>query len=233
MNYPTTTTMTMPIKTFGLILALYSASASAQDSHPTFEGFYTQIGVGGLHRDPSNSVELSINGIVAPATISNSGAKNYLGSQAELGYNWRLSPDYLIGFGGAFLPMGGHYRSTSLNALGASFPFASGHTQCNLSVFIAPMIQLSEDSVVYGKLGFNRTVIREEALPDFSGYVAGVGYKRFFYASFYAFGELSYYASHSKAISKTINVRTGVVLDAKASAAPNFAAGLIGIGYQF
>jgi hypothetical protein len=230
MNYPTTT---MPIKTFGLILVLYSASAQCQDSRPTFEGFYTQIGVGGVHRDPSNSVEITINGIVAPATISNNGAKNYWGSQAELGYNWRLSPDYLIGFGGAILPMGSHYNSASLNALGASFPFSSGHAQYNLSVFIAPMIQLSEDSMVYGKLGFNRTAVRAEALPDFSGYAAGVGYKRFFYESFYAFGELSYYASHSKTISKTINVRTGVVLNANASAAPNFAAGLIGIGYQF
>ena len=223
----------MAIKTSALLLLLSSAAASAQEGRPTFEGFYTQIGVGGIHRDPSNSVELTINGIAAPATINNNGAKNYLGSQAELGYNWRLSPDYLIGFGGAILPMGDHYRSASLNALGASFPFSSGHAQYNLSVFIAPMIQLSEDSVVYGKLGFNRTAIREEALPDFSGYVAGLGYKRFFYAAFYAFGELSYYASHSKTISKTINVRTGVVLDANASAAPNFAAGLIGIGYQF
>ena len=223
----------MAIKTSALLFLLSSAAASAQEGHPTFEGFYTQIGVGGIHRVPSNSVELTINGIAAAATISNNGAKNYLGSQAELGYNWRLSPDYLIGFGGAILPMGDRYKCASLNALGASFPFSNGHVQYNLSVFIAPMIQLSKDSVVYGKLGFNRTAVREEALPDFSGYVAGVGYKRFFYASLYGFGELSYYASHNKAIHKTINVRTGVVLDANASAAPNFAAGLIGIGYQF
>lgn len=225
--------MTMRFNTVPLIILLTSAAAVAEEERPNFEGFYTQIGVGGAHRKPSSSVDLTINGVETPATISNDASKNYWAGNLELGYNWAISPDFLIGLGAAILPMGKRQQNSTINIRGRDYPFVTGSSAYNYSFFVAPMMKLGEDSVLYAKLGYQSTVIREDEISDLSGYLVGLGYKRFFYRSLYAFGEFNYYDNKSQKIHRTMSLPSGATLDSNVNASTDLATALMGIGYQF
>ena len=221
------------IKAIIVILLITSATGYAKEGHSSFEGFYSQVGAGGVQFDTSNEVDLTINGLASPASIASSASNHHLIISADAGYNWSISPDLLIGVGVGILPMFNRSQSSRLITNGACYTFPARHTMINYSIFVSPMIKLGEDSVIYGKLGYQSTIMRENELPDFSGYLFGLGYKRFFYQSLYVFGEFNYYKSNSETVNRTVTLRPGVILNADLNSSPNLETALIGIGYQF
>jgi hypothetical protein len=225
--------MSLRFYTFALTILLTSGAAFAKEERPNFAGFYTQIGVGGAHRKPSSSFDLTINGVDTAATMSSDSSNNYWVGKLELGHSWVISPNLLIGVGVAIMPMGESQQGSKINIRGTAYPFVSGKTAYNYSLFISPMMKLGEDGVLYAKLGYQSTVIREDELPDLSGYLAGLGYKQFFYHSLYAFGEFNYYASMTQKIHRTMRLPSGATLDANVGLSPDIETLLMGIGYQF
>ncbi len=216
-----------------LTILFTAAAADAQEERPSFEGFYAQLGAGGARKTTSSNVDLTMNGAEIPATMNNDASKKYWVGNMELGYNWAISQDYLIGVGAAILPMSGSQQNSTINIRGTNYSFLSGHPLYNYSVFISPMMKLGEGGVLYGKLGYQSTVVREDEVPDVSGYLFGLGYKRFFYQSFYAFGEFNYYGSANQKIHRAIGLRSGATLDARVNISPDLETLLMGVGYQF
>jgi hypothetical protein len=90
--------MSLRFYTFALTILLTSGAAFAKEERPNFAGFYTQIGVGGAHRKPSSSFDLTINGVDTAATMSSDSSNNYWVGKLELGHSWVISPNLLIGW---------------------------------------------------------------------------------------------------------------------------------------
>jgi len=186
-----------------------------------------------MEHGTSNEVNLMMNGVAKAASIISGESNNHLIKNAEAGYNFSVSPDLLIGVGVSLLPLSNQAQRSTLLTNGISYSLPVRHPLYNYSIFVSPMMRLGEDGVIFGKIGYQSTILKENELPNFSGYIIGLGYKRFLYQSLYVFGEFNYYETSSKTINRTFNVRQNVILNANIIASPNLDTLLIGIGYQF
>lgn len=213
----------------------------------TFEGFYTQIGIGHQNSKATGNNITSVFSdnptISFPLEVS-SDAITGLTQNIGLGYTRKINNEFHLGIGADFNP----YKSQSAN-----FKFYNqilgevnnSYKKTDIfNFFITPSFSFSANELVYFKLGYSSTILKLKSgsnsispgqIDNFrlNGYIAGVGYKKFFEQNIYAFTEANYNnykpaltISNGTNSSNVTNTTTGKTSMKSHSL-------IVGIGYKF
>lgn len=212
----------------------------------TFEGFYTQIGIGHQNSKATGSNSTSVfsdNTTIFPLEVS-SGAISGLTQNIGLGYTKKINNKFYLGVGADFNP----FKSQSANF--EFFNQTLGRVNNSykktdtFNLFITPSFSFNAHNLAYFKLGYSSTKLQLKAGGNsispgqidnisLNGYVIGLGYKQFLEQNIYAFTEAnfnSYKPAHTISngtnSSNVTNTTTGKTSMKSHSL-------IIGIGYKF
>jgi len=201
-----------------------AGSAMAQSA---FEGFYGQIGVG------YESVSPSFSGgtvVTTPPnrtayTVSSDNSNSFTGN-VGLGYNFALSPGFLLGIGAEYAPMAGSSANYTVRVPSVNSSTVGSYKKSNsYNVFLAPGIVIDKDKLVYVKVGYTGMSVKSDGdTTNYTGMSAGLGYKQMISASLYGFAEVNYAKYGDQNLSGT-----GITGTSNA----NVTNALVGIGYKF
>lgn len=241
---------------------LVSGTAIAQSA---FAGFYGQIATG----YESNSLGSGSGSISSPL----SGEYYSTGSSSQqfgaaplvigLGYNFQVSPKWLLGIGADYsaLSQTSSTFATNLNAPGIAIANFSGNSiqlSNRFNIFITPGYEIDKDKLIYLKAGYSSTsaklngsniynvavegqsiqapVSMGSSTSTVGGYVVGLGYRQVITGGIYGFAEFNYmsYAKPSFSSSGAISYpEYSVPINSTLSASLNSYQALIGVGYRF
>lgn len=247
-----------------LILGFVAGHAMAQSA---FEGFYGQIATGYENNSAS--------GLNSPLSFNNGAGTQNLGSInasnqsfggipliAGLGYNYSISPQWVIGVGAdySFLSQ----ESSSYNfgfsgpesAAGTSFNGGKLKVSNRYNIFIAPGYVIAEDKLVYLKAGYSSVKadvtapgtlsavgIAPISLSEYgfassqsktmTGYVLGLGYKQIISGGFYGFGEANYMRYASQNFGKSYGYPQFGTFNTNTSSSLSSYQLLVGVGYKY
>ena len=221
---------------FGLLflsMAVTCLSADAQgidQTHPKFEGFYTDLGLGYRDINTSTNSVLTLNGSVIPSSVNSSGSSHSL-AVLTAGYNFHVTQNYLLAIGANISPANGLTQQLQIQALNKTTTVTGIKSLYNYGFFLSPGFK-TEDGLVYLKVGKQTQVDNSNSGPNFNGYLLGLGYKQFVYGSIYLFGEANYSVYESQTTSRTI-VSSGRTINASVISSPQTTRLLLGLGYQF
>lgn len=212
------------------ILALGIYGDVQAQTKSSFEGFFSDIGVG--YRNPSSSInsDLTLNGAVIPSTISSSGISHAVAALTT-GYNFNIAQNYFLGIGANISPANGLAQQLQIQALNQVVTVSGIKPLFNYGFFLSPGFQI-EDGLIYLKAGKQTQVVNSNTGSDFNGYLLGLGYKQFIYDAIYLFGEANYSFYESQTTSRTI-VASGNTINASITTSPQSTRLLLGLGYQF
>lgn len=240
-----------------ITLTVIGSSAMAQSA---FQGFYGQISTG----YESNSAT----GINSPLTLSYGGQPLFLGSMsasnqnfggmpliAGLGYNFSVTPKWLIGIGAdySFLTQESSSFATNLNigpGLDGTFNGAKLKASNRLNIFITPGYSIDKDKLVYLKAGYSSVKVDDSAPSSstqmgittpltgtsqsktLNGYVLGVGYKQIISGGFYGFAEANYMNYGKQSFTTTYTDREYSLVTNPSIGLSSYQF-LVGVGYKF
>jgi hypothetical protein len=197
------------------LLGTFSVSAVAQNNRNTsniytpqnnqaengkgFSGFYTQAGLGYQNFTPSYSSASYSSPAGATAygnNISSSSASNLTGS-ITAGYDFSVSPTFLLGVGADLSPISGkstRYGGGTANS--TTIPASTYKVNNSYNLFLSPVIPLDKFTTIYGKVGYSK--LQTSAGPNlnsvnYSGYSLGLGYKTIVSGSIFAYVEGNYF----------------------------------------
>jgi opacity protein-like surface antigen len=217
---------------FIVAASLIATSAMAQSS---FEGFYTQAGIG-YENDSLNSNSLGFPASTGLGTIS---ASSYSGSGFSgalgLGYNLTVAPSWVIGVGADYSPSS-VTTSNQLPCNSCTGAYANYKINNRYSVYITPGYEIDKDKLVYVKAGYSGEKVtwqpqavtgQSNVSMNASGFVAGLGYKQLIDKNLYVFGEGNYY-SYSSVNGNSTGGQTLTV-----TTTPSAYQFLVGVGYKF
>jgi opacity protein-like surface antigen len=205
--------------TITAVTAFTSIQASAQSA---FEGAYGQVGIGYENVTPSFSGGTIVG---RGYNISAANSNSFVGT-ATLGYNFALTPSFLLGLGAEYSPFAGSNANFTLNV--PSVPYSASaqyNKQNSYNIFVSPGFAIDKDKLAYAKVGFTGANVNSSGGGNNSltGYSLGIGYKQIISGGLYGFGEVNY-ASYS-------NVSIGGGASGTFSATSTNL--LAGIGYKF
>jgi hypothetical protein len=220
-----------------LMLGLAQALAHAEDFKPNFEGGYVEAGLSYVHPQNQYSLNVSRAGVTIPSSLSYSTPDGF-GAAFKLGYNWNMGSDYLIGLGLVLSPYGNKTPSfnLALPSLNKSLSVNGSKALYDYGLFTMFGMKIDPDRLFYAKLGYQTLVPDDSAFSNFTGYLAGVGYKQFVLPSFYVFGELNFTSYQSQGKTNTTSVSVGsntVSINIASITQPKVTHALVGLGYQF
>jgi outer membrane immunogenic protein len=247
-----------------LAIAIVMGASSPVMAQSAFQGFYGQLSTGYENNTASGlSSPLIASDGVQTETFANFSASNQsfggVPLIAGIGYNFSLSPKWLIGIGVdySFLTQESSsysYKSSGFFLDGASANGAKVKASNRLNIFITPSYAISEDKLVYFKAGYSSIQVDHTAPSSLSlggesvslaglgltsnqsktlnGYVLGLGYKQIIKGGFYAFAEANYmnYGSQNFGYSRTFQNAT---LKTSTSSSLDSYQVLLGVGYKF
>lgn len=175
------------------LFTFYGASAMAQS---TFEGGYVQFGIGAETVAPSYTGG-SVKGISYSVTGDN---LNSITGTFGAGYYFSLTPIFLLGIGAEYSPFTG--SKANFSATAGPISFTDQHYIKNShNIFISPSIAVSNNKLLYAKLGYTvATMAEDHSFVDMGGYSLGLGYKQFISGGLYGFGEVNYASSADKSV---------------------------------
>ena len=241
-----------------LLVVTVSFIASSVMAQSAFQGFYGQLGSGYENNSYSNLSGTGSNpSQVIPDTWttgnqSSSGAPLIIG----LGYNYSLSPKWLLGIGidysaisqqtssfSSYSPTGG------VNNVPATINGFQLQTSNRINIFVTPAYSIDTDKLVYLKAGYSSAAMKETyattitkstgttALSSWStspsatinGYVLGLGYKQMITDGFYGFAEANY-MSYGKPSFSSVNGLTYTITNSPSLSTYQT---LLGVGYKF
>ena len=241
----------LAVASFGLI----ASSAMAQSA---FEGAYGQLGSGYENNSYSNlsgtgsNTSQAIPDSWSTGNQSSSGAPLIIG----LGYNFSVSPKWLLGLGADYSAISQQTSSYSsysptggVNNVPATINGFQLQTSNRVNVFVAPGYVIDKDKLVYLKAGYSSASLKETypntitkstgttALTAWStspsatinGYVLGLGYKQMIANGFYGFAEANY-MSYGKPSFSSVNGLTYTVTNSPSLSTYQ---ALVGVGYKF
>lgn len=234
-----------------MVAAAATVVASSAMAQSAFEGFYGQLGTGYENNSiGSTSIVVGPNsrhtgGTSASTSISSGNVPLVVG----LGYNFSVSPQFVLG-------LGADYSTISQTSGVATFNFGTGcsdpnggcaqlkyQTSNRYSIFVAPGYQIDKDKLAYFKVGYTGETLTVQPQGggttgnfsnNLSGYVLGLGYKQIISGGFYGFGEANYYGYSKPTLTGAATNTDGsgnqaITLNPSVSAY-NF---LVGVGYKF
>lgn len=249
-----------------LVIAAASVLASPVMAQSAFQGFYGQISTG----YESNNVS-SLNGPVVDSPCTENCRSNISASSQTfgtaplvlgLGYNFAVSPQWLIGLGVDYSALTQQSSNFAYTISGnADTPPGTTVNGVNLKVsnrfniFVTPSYAIDKDKVAYLKAGYSSVQVQasrptsvsvpgygtqaiDTAFPGSTtstvgGYVVGLGYKQMITTGLYAFGEANY-MSYSKA-NTSMSGSNADGLRVSISQNPSLSSYqlLVGLGYRF
>ena len=215
-----------------LIASPFFASAQAKN----FEGFFAEAGLGYGTFDGSFSggnLSSGSNALGAYSVDANT-IKSILGVIGG-GYNFALTNEVDLGVGGTYSPSRSASATSTVTlpaALGGSST-ASGAVQNIYSIYLSPGYAISQDSLVYGKVGYTgATAVFSGSPPNvnLNGYVLGLGFKKTFDKNMYGFIEGKYASFGSKDLDS--NVFNSAITNTGSMSAKGMDI-VVGVGYKF
>jgi len=216
------------IATVGAALLASPIFASAQAKN--FEGFFAEAGLG----YGNFSADFS-GGRVAtfPYTVSADTVKSIIGVIGG-GYNFALTNEFVLGVGGSYSPSrSASAPSTITSPIVGGSTTGAGAVQNIYSLYVSPGYAISQDSLVYGKVGYTgATAVFSGSYPNvnLNGYVLGLGFKKTFDKNLYGFVEGKYASFGSKDLDP--NAFSPAVTNTGSISAKGMDI-LIGVGYKF
>ena len=241
-----------------ITLTVIGSSAMAQSA---FQGFYGQISTGYESNSASGlNSPLSLTDGVQSVTLGSTNASNQnFGGMpliAGLGYNFSITPKWLIGIGAdySFLTQESSSYATNFTIFDQQNGVLNGSkikVSNRFNIFITPGYEIDKDKLVYLKAGYSSIKVDSSApssvvnsdyaapLPGsagqsktLNGYVLGVGYKQIISGGFYGFAEGNYMSYAKQNFATTIpQGSTSVVTNPNAGLSSyQF---LVGVGYKF
>jgi opacity protein-like surface antigen len=224
---------------FAVAAAALVGTANAQSA---FDGFYGQLGVGISSANPSltDSYITNPSGTRYNYSTSVNTTNSFIGT-ITAGYNFSVSPTFLLGVGVDYLPFNsssGDYTQTN-SSLSPSTSNGTWKTKGSYNVFLSPGFLIDKEKLFYGKIGYTGTSV--ESTPsggssgsvNLSGYSLGLGYKQIVSKNWYAFGEGVYSSYGSKNQTGTGPWASGGTYSYNAKVGVNTMNFIVGVGYQF
>jgi opacity protein-like surface antigen len=237
----------MKIKLLVAVAATVLASSATAQS--AFQGFYGQLGIG-YENNSLGSNTLNVAPRAGDPTSGTGGTVSGPSSTAGgfsgtvgLGYNYAVSPQWLVGLGVDYNPLS---LTSNGNAVcnGCSVQ-STGKVSNRLNIFVTPGYAIDKDKLVYLKAGYSMEQIQPN-LPasantftntynpssNASGYIVGLGYKQMVDKNIYVFGEGNY-MGYSK-LSQSGTGNSGAASQAiTTTTTPSAYQFLVGVGYKF
>ena len=215
-----------------LIASPFFASAQAKN----FEGFFAEAGLGyGTFNGSFSGGNLSSGSTALGAySVDANTIKSILGVIGG-GYNFALTNEVVLGVGGSYSPSRSASATSTLTlpaALGGSST-ASGAVQNIYSIYLSPGYAISQDSLVYGKVGYTgATAVFSGSPPNvnLNGYVLGLGFKKTFDKNMYGFIEGKYASFGSKDLDS--NALSSAITNTGSMSAKGMDI-VVGVGYKF
>jgi outer membrane immunogenic protein len=246
--------------------AVFLCASSPLMAQSAFQGFYGQLGTGYENNNASGlSSPLTFTDGIQTETLGtvSSPNQNFGGVPliAGVGYNFSLSPKWLLGIGAdySFLTQetsNYSYGISGINFLdGASLNGAKVKASNRFNIFIMPGYAISEDKLVYLKAGYSSVQVDHTAPNSISylgesqslsgsgltsnqsktlnGYILGLGYKQIIKGGFYAYAEANYMNYGSQNFGYTRSLGNNVTLKTSTSSSLDSYQLLVGVGYKF
>ena len=216
-----------------ILLSTVFTNVMAQSA---FEGFYGQVGVGYEKVSPSTSLSITVPSVQASAfdfTTNVNSANSYIGV-ITLGYNYKITNEFLLGVGAEYEPFAGSKGTYTLS--NSTFGTISGTYQkkSSYNFFVSPGYVIDKDKLAYAKVGYTgaKSVSDGQDTVDLKGYSFGLGYKQTIQAGLYGYVEGNYlkYGDTTDNSSGTISGRAATSSSTQSANAYNF---IIGLGYKF
>lgn len=222
----------MNFKTTTLVLfvsLLLSAEIHAQEKMG-HQGVFIDVGLGYRELQSQTNISLSRMGTSIPASADTGNANSPL-VLANLGYNFPVNTDYVLGFGLNASTTVGQSQNLTIYAMNKSVSIAGNQALYNYGAFLAPGAVFG-DGLLYLKIGYQVQINNSNAGTNYFGYLGGLGYKYLLDKSIYIYSELNYskYSSQAQSRFTTLN---GAPLTISITSAPMTTRALIGLGYQF
>jgi hypothetical protein len=188
-----------------LLASPYFASAQAKN----FEGFFAEAGLG------YGTFNGSLSGGNLSATSSGAALGSYTANADTVksiigviggGYNFALTNEFVLGVGGSYSPSRSA-SAPSTTVITSPFPTlagtltGAGAVQNIYSIYLSPGYAISQDSLVYAKVGYTGATAVFSGNPpnvNLNGYVLGLGFKKSFDKNLYGFVEGKYASFGSK-----------------------------------
>lgn len=249
--------------TIAIVLGLASSLTLAQSS---FQGFYGQVATGYEVNNAS-----SLNGIVAVSPGGVDNTNQLLASNQSfaglplvlgLGYNFSVSPKWLLGLGVDYSALSNNSSSYSYTNQGTSTPDGALLNGAQLKVsnrfnlFITPGYSIDRDKLIYAKAGYSSVKIEAQAptsysIPGYaniplgtkfpqnqtstlSGFMLGLGYKQMIGSGIYGFAEANYMSYGNATVTQTgSSGSTRPTTNLSSAISLNSYQFLLGLGYKF
>ncbi len=217
-----------------------SSTAAAQS---TFQGFYTQVGIGYTDTQPTaDNVSLTVNSGPYKGTYARSSTYQNTGEftgQITAGYMFALSDKFLLGLGVDYSPVAGGNRNIVTVGSAGIKTYTSYQVESHFNVFLSPAYAVDKDKLIYGKVGYSESqskvnVGETEKGPNNTaqGYVLGLGYKQIISGGWYGFAEANYFMYTPKSYNSS-----GFANGAGYTSSQNIKSSgydiLVGVGYKF
>ncbi|CAM3832074.1 outer membrane protein [Polynucleobacter antarcticus] len=225
---------------FFALLVLLGLAISNISHSQSFEGVYGQLGIGYASSAPAftnNNINTTFGRI--PDSGFGSTTSNFTGTAAA-GFNHSISSNFLLGLGVEYSVLSGQgssyqFTNSYYDTYAGNFKKISGTYKLlnSYNIFLSPTVLLSEESALYGKIGFTGADFQlDSSTKSMTGYSLGLGYKRQIFNGWYAFGEANYfnYGSQSRVVNGTLSAMPYTFSGNYSVTSYNI---LAGVGYQF
>tara|TARA_B110000503_G_C7091025_1_gene389434 strand:- start:275 stop:1039 length:765 start_codon:yes stop_codon:yes gene_type:complete len=249
-----------------LAITIIMGASSPVMAQSAFQGFYGQLSTG-YENNTASGLSSPLTGSfgLQTETLGNFSASNQsfggVPLIAGIGYNFALSPKWLIGIGVDYslLTQESSSYNYKLSALdpdndGLSANGAKIKASNRLNIFITPSYAISEDKLVYFKAGYSSiqadhtapsslsdgvntlslvgTGLTSNQSKTLNGYILGLGYKQIIKGGFYAFAEANYMNYGSQDFGYTRQFEGGTLKTSSSSSLDSYQV-LVGVGYKF
>lgn len=209
---------------------LIASTVGNTQAQSGFEGLYAQTGVGYEKVSPTFS-----GGTVLGYSYSASG-KNPEGfaGAVGVGYNFSLTPNFLLGIGAEYSPIQGHSDYTaSISTFAGMLTVTKKYLRKDLfNIFVSPSHLIDKDKLVYAKIGYTGTnIITDDLTIQMNGYSLGLGYRQIISERWYGFGEANYTKYGDAYLNKSKFGETYVSTTGSFNASSMNV--LVGLGYKF
>jgi len=218
--------------------ALLASPIFASAQAKNFEGFFAEAGLGyGTFSGSLSGGNLSATSggtALGSYSVNADTVKSIIGVVGA-GYNFALSNEFVLGVGGSYSPSRSASAPSTVTlptALGGTST-ASGAVQNIYSLYLSPGYAISQDSLVYAKVGYTgATAVFSGSPPNvnLNGYVLGLGFKKTFDKNLYGFVEGKYASFGSKDLDP--NALSSAITNTGSMSAKGMDI-LIGVGYKF
>jgi opacity protein-like surface antigen len=209
-------------------LCLSLPVANAQSDK--WQGAYGQVGIGYQSSSMSYSpwTYYRSNGSSSSGTASADNANNFA-LLLGVGYNFALSPSFVLGVGGEYAPLvGAKARSTTTYSDTSTSVYGQYNVQYAYNLFLAPGWVIDKEKLLYAKIGYAGAQTKSSPSNNtysFNGFSLGLGYKQFLTDNIYGFGEVNYTDYGNSNLRTDLNFTGTMTLKAT-----NL---LLGLGYKF